>query len=217
MTNITAGTMKKNRVLAFIAKMWISTYRYKVYNREATDRLMAEKKKLVFSIWHNQLMCVIGFRKSGYKIVTMISRSKDGGYFASLVESVGHRVVRASSSRGASQGTLEMLEEMDRGYHGAMAADGPKGPQYKIKNGGLYLAKKADRIIVPLIFDCKRFLRFNSWDKFIVPLPFAKIDMYFGDPIYVSESLDKDVMAEELASIQNSVMEKTREFSKNII
>jgi lysophospholipid acyltransferase (LPLAT)-like uncharacterized protein len=115
----------------------------------------------------------------------MISRSKDGDLLAPFVKSMGHEVVRASSSRGASAGLMEMVELMEKeNCHGAMAVDGPKGPVYKAKPGVLYLAKKADNIIVPVLGNTKRFYRFNSWDKFIMPKPFAKIDLHLLSPIH---------------------------------
>lgn len=208
--------MIKAKIISFIVRLYISTFRYTVKGKDAVDRLMADKKRLVVSVWHNQLLCVSD-RYEGIRLTTMISRSKDGGYFAALVESLGIHVVRASSSRGASAGTLEMLEMMNKGYHAIMAADGPKGPKFRIKMGSLYLAKKADRIIVPMFADCKRFYRFNSWDNFILPKLFAKIDITFGDPIYVSDSIDKETMEKELADIQNKLMEQTSVYSKNII
>lgn len=199
-----------------IAKLYISTFRYRVHGLEVMDKIIKDKKRAVISLWHNQLLCVVG-RSYGFNVVTMISRSQDGGYFAALVNTLGHKVVRASSSRGASAGTLEMVEEMNRGSHAAMAADGPKGPKYKIKSGGLYLAKKTDGLIVPVLADCKSFFRFNSWDNFILPKPFARVDVTFCDPIQVSLSMEKEDIEKDLAMEQEKIMELTRALSKHII
>lgn len=208
--------MIKKFLITLIARLYTSTFRFNVVNRDVAKKLVSEKKRVVFPLWHNQLFCFLGESRH-FNLVSMISRSKDGDYFASLIESLGITVVRASSSRGASAGTLELLEFMDKGYCAVMAADGPKGPKYQIKSGSLYLAKKADGIIIPVLADCKRFYRFNSWDNFILPKLFSKIDITFCDPIYVNTSLEKEDMDRELESIQNKIMELTRVYSKNII
>jgi len=206
----------KGFLLRVILKLYISTFRYNFFENEEVARLASEGKRLVFFCWHNQLALSVG--KSGrYKFVSMISRSKDGDILTPLVESFGHFVVRASSSRGASAGVIEMLEQMNNGFHAAMAVDGPKGPKYVAKPGTLYLAKKADCILVPVICNCKRFFRFNSWDNFIMPKPFAKIDLHLFEPIILSDSVEKDVVEKELEDVQNKIMELTRVYSKDII
>lgn len=206
----------KGFLVRLILRMYISTFRYKVTVDEEVDRLADEGKRLVFFCWHNQLALFLG-QSGRYRVVTMISRSKDGGLLAPLVESFGHVVVRASSSRGASTGVMEMLEYMDKGFHAGMAVDGPKGPVYVMKPGSLYLAKKADRILVPVLCDCRRFFRFGSWDRFIMPKPFAKVDIQLTKPIIISDSSEKDVVEKELAEIQSKFMELTRVHSENII
>jgi len=206
----------KGLLIKFLLRIYLSTFRHRLHIDPEVEKLLAEGKRLVFFCWHNQLALSVG-KSRKYRFVSMISRSRDGDLLAPLVESLGHAVVRASSSRGGSAGLIEMLEYMDRGYHGAMAVDGPKGPVYKAKPGVLYLAKKADRIIVPVLGSCKSFIRFNSWDKFIMPKPFAKVDLHLLKPIIISGSVEKDDVEKELADAENKIMELTRVYSKDIL
>lgn len=209
--------MIKVMLVKILVRLYLSTFRYRLKGFGEFEKL-AETKRIVFLLWHNQLMGIVGFRNRKHKFVTMISRSKDGDLFAPVVEAMGNnRVVRASSSRGASAGTLEMLEFMNRGWHGAMAADGPKGPKYEVKAGGLFLAKKADCILIPLLMDCKRFWRTRSWDNFIIPKPFSRITLTFAEPIYVTDSADKEITAAELSDVQKKMMDATSANCKNIL
>jgi len=139
----------KGFLLRFIVKLYMSTFRHRIFVDEEVEKLTAEGKKFVFFCWHNQLMVFLG-QSSKYKTVTMISRSKDGDLFAPLVEGLGHTVVRASSSKGASTGLIEMLEHMDKGFHAAMAADGPKGPVYQAKPGVLCPCDMQLQAVLPL-------------------------------------------------------------------
>jgi len=206
----------KALLIRLIFRLYLSTFRYNVSVDEKVIKLADDGKRLVFFCWHNQLAITFGKSKR-FRFVSMISRSKDGDLLAPLVESFGHAVVRASSSKGASAGLIEMLEYMNKGYHAAMAVDGPKGPVYKAKPGTLYLAKKADGILVPVLANCKSFFRFNSWDKFILPKPFAKVDLHLCAPIQLSESLDKDDVERELQEVENKIMELTRVHSEDIL
>ncbi|PLX65914.1 MAG: hypothetical protein C0603_13135 [Denitrovibrio sp.] len=206
----------KGFLIRLILRMYISTFRHNLVIDEEVVKLASDGKRLVFFCWHNQLALSVG-QSNRFKFVSMISRSSDGDILTPLVESFGHAVVRASSSKGASAGVIEMLEYMDKGFHAAMAVDGPKGPKYKAKAGTLYLAKKADCVLVPVICDCTSFFRFGSWDNFIMPKPFAKIDLRLETPIILSDSVEKSVVNKELAEVQNKIMELTRVYSKNII
>ncbi|MCD8553648.1 lysophospholipid acyltransferase family protein [Seleniivibrio sp.] len=209
--------MIKVFIVKTLVKIYLSTFRYRLKGFEDFEKL-AETKRIVFLLWHNQLMGIVGFRNKKHPFVTMISKSKDGDLFAPVVEAMGkNKVVRASSSKGAASGTLEMLDLMNKGWHGAMAADGPKGPKYQVKTGGLYLAKKADCILVPLLMDCKRFWRTRSWDNFLIPKPFSRITLIFSEPIYVSDSLNKETTAAELSDVQKKMMEATSADCKNIL
>ena len=209
--------MIKVFLVKILVKMYLSTFRYSCKGLKEFDKL-TENKRAVFLVWHNQLIGIVGFKNKKYKFVTMISRSKDGDLFTPVAEAMGNnKVVRASSSKGAAAGTLEMLRWMEKGWHGAMAADGPKGPKYQVKAGGLYLAKKSDRIIVPIVMDCKRFWRTRSWDNLIIPKPFSRITLTFAEPIYVSDSLDKETTDAELSEVQKKMMEATSAHCKNIL
>lgn len=209
--------MIKILLIRVLVKLYLSTFRYRLKGFEEFEK-MAKTKRIVLLLWHNQLMGIVGFRNKRHKFVTMISRSKDGDLFAPVVEAMGNnKVVRASSSRGAAAGTLEMLEYMNRGWHGAMAADGPKGPKYEVKQGGLFLAKKADCVLVPLLMDCKSFWRTRSWDNFVIPKPFSRITLIFAEPIYISDSADKETSANELADVQKKMMDATSANCKNIL
>ena len=42
----------------------------------------------------------------------------------------------------------------------------------------------AGRAVVPLAFCCNRGHRFSSWDRFLLPYPFARAVYRFGEPVY---------------------------------
>lgn len=217
------GRIMKKRLFPFA--LWLfgkfmmlygNTFRYRVTGKEKLDELFNSGRSVVFFTWHNQIFPILHFHK-GVNLAIIISSSKDGDIMAHVAESFGYRAVRGSSSRNGSKALLEIKKLMNGTWHAAIAVDGPKGPKYKMKPGALFLAKNTHGVMMPVIFDCKSFKRFASWDGFILPYPFARIDVHYCDPVYVSEDTSPETMKAEMAEIEKSTMEQTLVYSPNIV
>jgi len=171
-----------------------STLRYKIKSPDPKI-----EKKLYF-FWHCNILSLVylhRFQKAGI----MISSSKDGELIAGPVEAIGYRPARGSSNRGAASAS-KILIKIAKTNSIALTADGPKGPAMKIKKGMLQMAYLTGLPIVPIACDVKRAKIFNSWDKFKLPLPFTKVNVSYGEPIYIKE---KDMIPELMISIQEQI------------
>jgi len=74
-----------------------------------------------------------------------------------------------------------------------MTPDGPRGPIYEFKAGAVVGAKKAGVALTLCkikVYSGKALTK--SWDKFMIPYPFARIDVEFSEPIFIPEGLDFD-------------------------
>ncbi|MCC6477327.1 lysophospholipid acyltransferase family protein [bacterium] len=132
--------------------------------------------------WHGRLL-VPTYHCRNRKLVAMISQHRDGELVSRVVEKIGFETVRGSSTRGGSAAALAMIEKMAKGQAAAMICDGPRGPIYKMKPGAAYIALASGADVIPAIFASKHVMRFNSWDRFTVPLPFSRVLLYYGEPI----------------------------------
>ncbi len=144
-------------------------------------------RPLVFAFWHEDLFGIAMARERTRhgEVAVMVSRSRDGEKLARVVERLGMRPVRASSSRGAVQGMLELYHYLRRGAGAtaALAPDGPRGPRREVKPGVVMLARRADALIMPVGFAYRRQWVFNSWDKTRLPAPWTRAVIYLGPPI----------------------------------
>ena len=61
--------------------------------------------------------------------------------------------------------------------------DGPVGPRRVAKPGIAILAARTGLPIIPHAFTARPVWRLNSWDKFPIPKPLAKIRSAYGLPI----------------------------------
>jgi len=116
----------------------------------------------------------------------MVSASKDGDLVANALKRWGQIPVRGSSNRHGVRALRQMARIMrEGGYPGGIVADGSQGPAMRAQPGAVYLAREAGAPIVPLGFYASPAYRFNSWDRTILPLPFSRVWLAFGDPIWV--------------------------------
>jgi lysophospholipid acyltransferase (LPLAT)-like uncharacterized protein len=96
--------------------------------------------------------------------------------------------VRGSSSRGGKEALSAMVELAAESVDLGITPDGPRGPRHQVKAGVAQLARLTGRPVIPLAFVCGRGHRFNSWDRFLCPYPFARAVFRFGQPLYFDQN-----------------------------
>lgn len=158
------------------------------------------KEATIFALWHN----TIGFMPWWYKmrlrrtrVATLVSASRDGEILARIMMRLGFQPVRGSTSRRGPQSLLEMARWVGQGYDGGITPDGPRGPAEVVQEGIIHLAKITGVAITPLSCRVSHCLRAKSWDRFIIPIPFARCIVRIGAPIVVPRDAD-DAMMEKL-------------------
>ncbi len=110
--------------------------------------------------------------------MAVVSRSDDGEFLAEILGDYGYGLVRGSSSNGALSVVREGLRALDRGKMVAIALDGPRGPPHVAHPGAEALARRRG---IPLVLTTVRAqgIRLNTWDHFLLPLPFARIHLSY--------------------------------------
>ena len=153
---------------------------------EHLRNIWARGENAIIVFWHDQLlMMVFGYPGKGAKL--LISSSKDGELLSRTMRYFGHATVRGSSSRGGRAALRQLLALARDPVDLVLTPDGPKGPRHEIKEGVLHLAKVTGRPVVPMAFACSRGSRFNSWDRTLLPYPFARGVFSFGTPVYYDQ------------------------------
>lgn len=195
---------------ASIIKWLLSSYRITAHHIDPVLKLVDEKHNLVFAAMHGHLAGCMHFIRTYHNLTGIVSQSKDGDIATALFNKLGvTEVVRGSSSKGGKEALIQSLEIMkDKNYHSVVAIDGPKGPILNVKPGAVYIAKQTSKIIVPVVCSCNSFYQFNkSWDKFVLPYPYAKLDIYYGDPYTISDSFEKEDVNAEIEGLKKRLKE----------
>jgi len=156
------------------------------------DRCPVLPGPVIFCTWHNRLALAMAANGDFVRekwpcagLCAMISASRDGAFMASLVEPFGVVPIRGSSSRRGPQALLEATTWMEKNYSIAITPDGPRGPAYKVQEGIIHLAQLTGRPIIPMSNYTRRKITLRSWDRFQIPLPFARCVMRYGAPFWV--------------------------------
>lgn len=159
----------------------------------------------IYCFWHRCVFaCAYLYRNHGIRVLT--SRSYDGEYIARIIERLGFRAVRGSSSQGAVQSLRELQRELEAGEFVAFTIDGPRGPKYVAKPGPIHLARITGAPIFAFYVAPERAWTLKSWDAFLIPKPFSRVHCYVRSPMRVSPDDPHD---QALARMQSNLEEAT--------
>ncbi|MDR1490040.1 MAG: lysophospholipid acyltransferase family protein [Desulfovibrio sp.] len=191
------------RPINILYRLWCSSLHIVQTGRETVDGLDAQGRIMIFALFHDELFSLMHVREN-LRLVTVVSRSRDGEYLARLLQSLGLKTARGSSSRQGASALRQIARIMrEDKYHGVITVDGPRGPRHKVKQGAIILAFRTPAIIQPVRLFPNRAKRFNSWDRFQLPLPFTRVDIVFGEPYAVrAAKLDEEIIVAECLELE---------------
>jgi lysophospholipid acyltransferase (LPLAT)-like uncharacterized protein len=212
--------MFRARLLSFIGSLvlsvWSRTVRIRFVNKAIPDRLASEGKNVIYAFWHGrQFLLFHSHRNTG--IVIPASESRDGEIQAGILKWFGFDVVRGSSKRKGDRALLGLVDALRKGKSLALAVDGPRGPIYEAKQGVTYLAGKLNKPIVPVITSAARFWLLDKiWDKYLLPKPFTKGVIMYGEAIHVNgiSEVELETKRQELEATLKRLMAQADDYYK---
>ena len=160
--------------------------------------LWQARRPLIYAVWHGRILIVPWLnarlrRSEGARRVRVLaSRSRDGQLMADFARRFGLDVVRGSSSRGGMEALRELTHAIRAGEDVAMVPDGPRGPARRLQAGIVALAATTGAPIVPVGVAARPARRLGSWDRFMVPVPFARCAVVFGGVLEVERHDDRE-------------------------
>jgi lysophospholipid acyltransferase (LPLAT)-like uncharacterized protein len=183
------------RLIAWLIYVFIrtvaATLRYR-WDDRSQGAVYALQGPALFCVWHNRLaLCLIAYyafarqRPPTAGMATMVSASRDGAFLTGILDCFKVQPVRGSSSRRGPQALLELTTWAERGYDLSLTPDGPRGPRYVVQDGVMSLAQVTGLPIIPFSYNLTWKVCLKSWDRFQIPLPFARCEMNIGMPLRV--------------------------------
>lgn len=161
-----------------------ASWRISTQHEERWRPLYEARRPIVYLLWHEVLLPLLWHhRRQG--VVIVVSENRDGQYLSDFARVLGYRSVRGSSSRGAARALLGAVRELQSGYSVAFTPDGPRGPRRELKPGVVAAAQRGGGLIVPVHARADRAWRLDSWDRFLIPKPGARVTVSYGRPFEV--------------------------------
>ena len=169
---------------AFI-QMIARTWRFRVVNAEGYAAERAAGRAVVLILWHGEMLPLLYYHRHR-QISVLVSEHGDGEIIARILSAFGFRLVRGSTSRGAARALIAVDRELRAGFDVGITPDGPRGPRHSVAPGALLAAHRAEVKLMPLAAKASAFWQLGSWDRFMIPKPFALVTVAYGDPTPVA-------------------------------
>jgi lysophospholipid acyltransferase (LPLAT)-like uncharacterized protein len=201
-------TPRKAALIAAVAEWFtraiLITLRFRIVDR-AGIMVAAPMPPVLWAFWHNRLFVVpylFEHFASTRPGAALTSASKDGELLSAVLRRFGVEAIRGSSSRRGATAFREMRRAVQAGSDVAITPDGPRGPRYRVNPGLLLLAQKTMAPVMPVRVTYSRALRLKSWDRFMIPLPFARVEVVFDTPIDFAAVKDNADFEKERARLE---------------
>lgn len=182
----------------YFVRMVCSTLRFEIRNLPADDA------KLIFCGWHGRSFAFSDyFRRRDWYVI--ISHSSDGEMQTRIFNRLGYKVIRGSTGRGGVRAAKEAITALEEGGTMAMTPDGPRGPSGVVQGGVMLMARKSGAGLIPVGISARPRAVAKSWDRYILPLPFAKVVMIFGEPLYVPANATEAEVEEVRLKLESEI------------
>ena len=192
-----------------LLQLWGRTLRYEIDDRAGVVG-KSVTENYIGALWHNRLLVfplILRRFFPGRHGAALISASRDGDLLADAVQRFGYDVVRGSSSRLGASAILQLTQVLASGGDVVITPDGPRGPAYELGPGIIFLAQKSGAAVVPVNLEYSCCWRLGSWDRFIVPQPFAKVRVLINHPHHVKSTTTAEEFEAERLALQRAMME----------
>lgn len=197
---------------------WMSlvarTVRWRVEGEEAARVGWAGNKGIVVTAWHSRIMLlptgwilhIKHWHGSTKKGAMLISLSRDGEAVARAIDYFGLSSIRGSGAnkkkagkdKGGIRAVAEAIRLLRSGTGVCITPDGPRGPAEIVSPGAIMIAMRAEVPILPYALSVRPARRLATWDRFIIPFPFTRGAIVYGEPLPVSRNADPQHLQAEL-------------------
>jgi lysophospholipid acyltransferase (LPLAT)-like uncharacterized protein len=196
------------------------TSRLRVTGLDRLAALLSEQRAVVPVFWHQHLLFGGRFvidRRSGMKPGFMISPSVDGQAPTMLAALYGAHVVRGSGSYTGVRAVRGVYQAIAKeGISPGITPDGPRGPRFKFKPGAIFTAQISGKAVVPIAYAAKPAWILRTWDKFVIPPPFARVSIAVGEPYFPPRKMDDQQMAAAQRELERRMLETYREAAEQL-
>lgn len=191
------------------------TCRWHIIGAERHHQTIAHDGKVIVAFWHGRLGVILRtwpHRINGklYRLYALVSAHRDGEFLTKVLQLFRYKLIRGSSGKQEGiKAYYHAVRTLQQGDSLGITPDGPRGPRMRVHGLLAKIAHKTHVGVIPTTASIRHGIVFNSWDKFILPLPFSRGVIIYDEIMYIEEDAD-DAMLEQF---NNSVEEALNRIS----
>jgi lysophospholipid acyltransferase (LPLAT)-like uncharacterized protein len=191
-------------VASFIIRLLGVTWRVEWSGLENIELARRMSNQVVFAFWHGRLL-VLSYSHRNRKIQVLASEHPDGDLMGKTITNLGFGHLKGSTSRGGARAIRKLSSVLKDGFDVGLTVDGPRGPRGVVQQGAVEISRLTGSAIVPITNTAKPRMLFKSWDRFQLPLPFARIAISYGQPFVVPNNCGRKEREELRMKLQDEL------------
>ena len=185
--------------------LWCMTLRSKNMNEEEENHFKNLTGPYILTLWHGRIFYLFYYLRRHPDYFLLISPSEDGDLLARLARLMGYSVIRGSTYKKAVSAARSLIKVLRRNQRIIIIADGSRGPRCVAQPGSVQLAGITGAPIFPMTFGAKNKVILNSWDQFVIPLPFTRCTLNFSSPISLPPKSSEQIIEEKRLELENAL------------
>lgn len=171
----------------FMHLAW-ATSRWEVVGGEPP--ILTSGRGFIGAFWHGRMLMMPTMWRRRMPISMLVSEHADGRLISRVIAHFGISTIAGSSSNGGAAAVRTMVKALKGGHPVVVTPDGPRGPRMRASAGLVVTARLAGAPIVPVTYSTTRGRVLESWDRFLVALPFGRGVFIYGRPVEVPPDAD---------------------------
>ena len=198
------------KLLGWTMRMWSWGLRFQIEDRCGIGTPGVHPGPVIYALWHNRFFTVPpAWRKlcgKSRQSVALTSASLDGTVVARAMAVFGLGAIRGSSSRRGVAALVGMKRALRDGFDVCITPDGPRGPRYVFHPGMVKLAATTGTVIIPIHVRFSSAWRVRTWDRFVIPKPFSRVQVIFDHPLTVADTNDPAEFEAERLRVETAML-----------
>ena len=185
--------------------LWCLTLRSRNLNEEEENHFKNLSGPYILTLWHGRIFYLFYYLRRHPDYFLLISPSEDGDLLARLAKLMGYSVIRGSSYKKAVPAARSLIKVLRKNQRIIIIADGSRGPRCIAHPGSIQLSGITGAPIFPMTFGAKKKVVLNSWDRFVIPLPFTECALNFSSPISLPAKPSEQSIEEKRLELENAL------------
>lgn len=167
--------------------------------------------RCILTHWHSRIFFLLYYFRGRKDWNILVSPSGDAEVLARLGVLLGYTVVRGSTYKNAMGSSKQLIRALKQDQRVVLVADGSRGPRHVAQAGSVQLARITGAPLIPMTYGVRWKYEFHSWDRFVLPLPFARCTLNFGPPITLPHDAGDELIRQKVEELDRELNRITRE------